>query len=306
MTVAEASGRSSAPVSLLGLGPMGEPMARSLLAALGKLTVWNRTASKADGLAALGAVVAGTPREAAAEVTLTVLPDLAQVRGLLDGADGLLAGWAERGIEHPVLVVHGTVSAVAVADFAAEMMRLHGVSVVDAPLSGGTIGARDGTLSIMVGADEAVLPRVLPLFGHMGTTVRFLGPSGAGALAKACNQIVVAGVVTAVSEAMLLARSAGLDLAVLRELLQGGLAATAVVQQKGQNFIDEDFAAGGSATNQLKDLRFIDEAARARGLELPVTSAVTGLFEEMIDSGRGELDHTGVYLTIEEHGVKNG
>lgn len=290
-------------VSLLGLGPMGEPMARNLLAGLGSLTVFNRTASKADGLAALGAVVAATPREAAAEVTLTVLPDLPQVRELLAGDDGLLAGWAERGIEHPVLVVHGTVSPVAVASFADELAREHGVAVVDAPLSGGTVGAHDGTLSIMVGGDPAVLPTVLPLFKHTGSIVRVLGGSGSGELAKACNQIVVAGVVSAVSEAMLLARSAGLDLAVLRELLQGGLAATAVLRQKGDNWIDEDFTAGGSAKNQLKDLRFIEEAARERGLVLPVTDAVTGLFQEMIDDGNGELDHTGVYLTIEGRGA---
>jgi 3-hydroxyisobutyrate dehydrogenase-like beta-hydroxyacid dehydrogenase len=289
-------------VSLLGLGPMGEPMARNLLAGLGSLTVWNRTASKADGLEALGAVVAATPREAAADVTLTVLPDLPQVRALLDGDDGLLAGWAERGIEHPILVVHGTVSPVAVADFAAELADVHGVSVVDAPLSGGTVGAHDGTLSIMVGGDPSVLPEVLPLFTHMGRTVRVLGGSGAGELAKACNQIVVAGVVSAVSEAMLLARSSGLDLAVLRELLQGGLAATAVLRQKGDNWIDEDFVAGGSAKNQLKDLRFIEEATRERGLDLPVTATVTDLFQEMIDEGLGELDHTGVYLTLEGRG----
>lgn len=292
-------------VSLLGLGPMGEPMARNLLAGLGSLTVWNRTASKADGLEALGAVVAATPREAAADVTLTVLPDLPQLRELLDGHEGLLAGWAERGIEHPILVVHGTVSPVAVADFAAELARVHGVAVVDAPLSGGTVGAHDGTLSIMVGGDPSVLPVVLPLFTHVGRTVRVLGGSGAGELAKACNQIVVAGVVSAVSEAMLLARSSGLDLAVLRELLQGGLAATAVLRQKGDNWIDEDFAAGGSAKNQLKDLRFIEEATRERGLALPVTAAVTDLFQEMIDEGLGELDHTGVYLTIEGRGARN-
>lgn len=179
-------------VSLLGLGPMGEPMARNLLAGNGSLIVWNRTAAKAQSLAALGAVVAATPREAAAEVTLTVLPDLRQVRELLSGHDGLLAGWAERGIEHPVLVVHGTVSPVAVADFAAELRSQHGVVVLDAPLSGGTVGAADGTLSIMIGGDKDAIQAVMPLFLHMGRTVRVLGESGAGQLAKACNQIVVA------------------------------------------------------------------------------------------------------------------
>lgn len=285
-------------VSLLGLGPMGEPMARNLLASHGPITVWNRTAEKAFPLAALGATVAGRPREAATPITLTVLPDLVQVESLLHGEDGLLAGWRTAGIARPILVVHGTVSPVAVARLAETLAEEHGVCVIDAPLSGGTVGAEAGTLSVMVGGDRAVAETLLPLFACLGRTVRYLGPSGSGALAKACNQIVVAGTVAAVSEAMLLARSAGLDPEVVRELLQGGLARTAVLEQKGDKWIHEDFRSGGSATNQLKDLRFIAEAAESNGLALPTIAAVTRLFEQMIAAGDGELDHTGVYRTL--------
>ncbi|ROQ04499.1 2-hydroxy-3-oxopropionate reductase [Rathayibacter sp. PhB93] len=284
-------------LSLLGLGPMGAPMARNLLAA-GPLTVWNRTASRAAPFAELGAVVAPTPAAAAGDVVLTVLPDLVQVESLLMGEDGLLAGWRAAGIAAPVLVVHGTVSPIAVAALARRLAAEHGVQVVDAPLSGGTVGARDGTLSIMVGGADEPVARVLPVFERLGRTVRHLGPSGAGATAKLCNQIVVAGTVAVVSEALLLARSAGLDPATVVELLQGGLARTAVLEQKSRKWLDEDFAEGGSARNQLKDLRFVAESAAAEGVALPTTAAVTALFERMIAEGDGDLDHTGVHRTL--------
>ncbi|QHF25688.1 NAD-binding protein [Rathayibacter sp. VKM Ac-2804] len=284
-------------LSLLGLGPMGAPMARNLLAAA-PLTVWNRTASRAAPFAELGAVVAPTPAAAAGDVVLTVLPDLVQVESLLVGEDGLLAGWRAAGIAAPVLVVHGTVSPIAVAALARRLAAEHGVQVVDAPLSGGTVGARDATLSIMVGGADEPVARVLPVFERLGRTVRHLGPSGAGATAKLCNQIVVAGTVAVVSEALLLARSAGLDPATVVELLQGGLARTEVLEQKSRKWLDEDFAEGGSARNQLKDLRFIAESAAAEGVALPTTAAVTALFERMIAEGDGDLDHTGVHRTL--------
>ncbi|TCL83236.1 MULTISPECIES: NAD(P)-dependent oxidoreductase [unclassified Rathayibacter] len=284
-------------LSLLGLGPMGAPMARNLLAG-GALTVWNRTASRAAPFAELGAVVAPTPAAAAGDVVLTVLPDLVQVESLLEREDGLLAGWRAAGIAAPVLVVHGTISPVAVAGLARRLAAEHGVQVVDAPLSGGTVGARDATLSIMVGGADEPVARVLPVFERLGRTVRHLGPSGAGATAKLCNQIVVAGTVAVVSEALLLARSAGLDPATVVELLQGGLARTAVLEQKSRKWLDEDFAEGGSARNQLKDLRFVAESAAAEGVALPTTAAVTALFERMIAEGDGDLDHTGVHRTL--------
>jgi 3-hydroxyisobutyrate dehydrogenase-like beta-hydroxyacid dehydrogenase len=295
----------STDVALLGLGPMGAPIAANLLRGLGSLTVWNRTASKSESLASRGATVADSPRAAAAQTTLTVLPDLQQVESVLYGERGLIAGWADRAIESPTLVIHGTVSPVAVAELAADLYLEHRIRVLDAPLSGGTVGAEAGTLSVMVGGNRATAERTLPLFDHMGTTIRYLGESGSGALAKACNQIVVAGTIAAVSESMLLARTAGLDLTVLQELLQGGLAHSEVVAQKGSKWIDEDFTAGGSAVNQLKDLRFIREAADARSLTLPTTQQVTRLFDRMVADGDGELDHTGVYLTIRDAGNRH-
>lgn len=285
-------------LALLGLGPMGGPMARRLLDFDGGLTVWNRTSAKAEQLVALGARGATSPADAASEVVLTVLPDLDQVESLLPGQDGLLSGWAAKGITRPILLVHGTVSPIAAAAFAERLFREHGVTVLDAPVSGGTAGAEKGTLSIMVGGDENAAVSMEPVLRAMGTTVRYMGPSGSGALAKACNQIVVAATVTAVSEAMLLARNGGLDLALMLELLQGGLADSAVLRQKGYRWLNGDFAGGGSAQNQLKDLTFILDAATAEGLELPLSSTVTGLFDEMVARGDGALDHTGIHRTL--------
>lgn len=289
----------SRSLALLGLGPMGEPMARRLLASNPGLIVWNRTSTKAEPLVALGARAAVTPAEAASDVVLTVLPDLEQVESLLPGPDGLLAGWVAKGIVHPVLVVHGTVSPTAVATFGERLRQEHGVQVIDAPVSGGTAGAEKGTLSIMVGGDEDTAELLNPVFLAMGTTVRYMGPNGSGALAKACNQIVVAATVTAVSEAILLARKGGLDVAVILELLQGGLANSEVLRQKGHRWLDNDFSGGGSAKNQLKDLGFVLDAATTEAVELPLSSTVAALFSEMVANGDGALDHTGIHRTLE-------
>ncbi|WP_242633421.1 NAD(P)-dependent oxidoreductase [Arthrobacter sp. S39] len=285
-------------LALMGLGPMGEPMARRLLAGYGRLTVWNRTSSKSEALANLGAGVARSPFEAAADIVLTVLPDLSHVESLLPGEDGLLAGWAAKGIARPILVVHGTVSPGGVAAFGERLLRDHGVSVLDAPVSGGTVGAENGTLSIMVGGDKDALNAAAAAFQYIGSTIRHMGPGGSGALAKACNQIVVAGTITAISEAMLLARGGGLDTSVMLELLRGGLADSEILRQKGHRWIDEDFTGGGSAQNQLKDLNFVLGEAATAHLELPLSKTVAGLFEAMVASGDGALDHTGILRTL--------
>lgn len=283
-------------VALLGTGPMGAPIARNIIAAGVPLTLWNRTPEKARAIGA-GTVVV-RPADAANEVVLTVLPDLPQVAALLHGEDGLLAGWKSAGIEHPILVIHGTVSPVAVAEFADDCLRSWGLTVVDAPLSGGTIGAEEGRLSIMVGGPRGAVETVGPLFALYGSTIVWFGETGAGSTVKACNQIVVAATVTALAEAMALASSAGLDLEKVQSVLSGGLANSEVLAQKGRRWIDQDFEGGGSAKNQLKDLRFIAETAGHKGLKLPLATCLESAFEDMIATGDGDLDHTGIYRTI--------
>lgn len=297
---------SEISVALCGLGPMGAPIAERILSSGSPLTVWNRTTSRAASIRARGASIATTPFDAAAPIVLTVLPDLPQVEEVVSRPDGLLAGWAKRGVARPVLVIHGTTSPVATADYARRMVADHGVIVLDAPLSGGTVGAAAGTLSIMVGGDQANARNLEPLFQKYGKVVRYFGPAGSGALAKACNQIVVASTVAAIAESLSLADRAGLDRATLIEILSGGLAASEVLHQKKSKWIDNDFAEGGSAYNQLKDLRFVHDAARSLDIDLPVAQSVLELFDRMIARGDGDLDHTGVIRTIEEHGVREG
>jgi 3-hydroxyisobutyrate dehydrogenase-like beta-hydroxyacid dehydrogenase len=283
-------------VSLCGTGPMGAPIARNILSGGVPLTLWNRTAARARAIS--GGRVAGSPADAAAEVVLTVLPDLPQVAALLPGENGLLAGWEASGIANPVLVVHGTVSPVAVAEFAEDCRRNYGLTVLDAPLSGGTIGAEEGRLSTMVGGPPDVVGRLTPLFELYSSTVVLFGKTGAGSTVKACNQIVVAATVTALAEAMALATSTGLNLQKVQSVLAGGLANSEVLRQKGGRWIDGDFEGGGSAKNQLKDLNFIAEIAKDAGLELPLSTSVRGAFEFMIAAGDGDLDHTGIYRSI--------
>lgn len=283
-------------VALLGTGPMGAPIARNIIAGAVPLTLWNRTVHRAEAIA--GGRVAASPAEAASDVVLTVLPDLPDVERLLDGKNGLLAGWKAAGIANPVLVIHGTVSPVAVAAFAAECQRDHGVTVIDAPLSGGTIGAEEGRLSTMIGGPRHVVEQLTPLFRLYSSTVARFGDTGAGSIVKACNQIVVAATVTALAEAMALAQVSGLDLGQVQSVLAGGLANSEVLRQKGQRWIDADFEGGGSAKNQLKDLGFISEVATEAGLTLPVAESLLTAFQAMVSAGRGDLDHTGIYLGI--------
>lgn len=289
-------------VSLLGTGPMGAPIARNLINRGVPLTLWNRTVQKAEAIE--GGTVALRPADAAADVVLTVLPDLPQVEALLEGDDGLLAGWAKAAVVEPVLVIHGTVSPTAVTAFAAHCKSRYGVVIIDAPLSGGIIGAEQGRLSIMTGGPQGVVQWLTPLFGLYGSTVMWFGEAGAGAIAKACNQIVVAATVTALSESMALAKASGLDLEKVQAILKGGLANSEVLQQKGGRWITGDFDGGGSARNQLKDLRFVTDAAGDAGLALPVANTLKSAFETMVTEGLGDLDHTGIYLSITNNRAK--
>jgi 2-hydroxy-3-oxopropionate reductase len=284
------------PVGFVGLGVMGRPMARNLLRAGHRVVVWNRSAGPAAELAAAGATVARTPAElaAATPVVLTMLPDLPQVEEVLRRDDGLLAGMT-RG---SVLVVLGTVSPVAVRDLGARLEPA-GVAVVDAPVSGGDVGAEQATLSIMVGGRPEDVARVRPYLEAMGTTVDHLGPRGAGQLAKACNQIVVAASLTALSEALVLARRGGLDPQRVFAVLGGGLAASRVLEVKGPKLLGGDFRPGGAAAFQHKDLGFALAAAREEGVALPLTALVDQLYGAARWNGFGDDDHSVVVRVIE-------
>jgi 2-hydroxy-3-oxopropionate reductase len=284
------------PVGFVGLGVMGRPMARNLVRAGHRVVVWNRGAGPAAELAAAGATVAPTPAElaAAAPMVLTMLPDLPQVEEVLRRDDGLLAGMHQGS----VLVVMGTVSPVEVRDLGGRLEPA-GVAVVDAPVSGGDVGAEQATLSIMVGGRPEDVTRVRPYLEAMGTTVDHLGPLGAGQLAKACNQIVVAATLTALSEALVLARRGGLDPQRVFAVLGGGLAASRVLEVKGPKLLGGDFRPGGAAAFQHKDLGFALAAAREEGVALPLTALVDQLYGAARWNGFGDDDHSVVVRVIE-------
>lgn len=295
MTMSHGPHRS---VSLLGLGPMGAPMAANLVRRLETLTVWNRTPARAARAVELGARQAASPAEAARDVVLTALPDLPQVESLLPGPHGLLEGWRGNGVEEPILVVHGTVSPVAVRTLAEDLWREHRIRLVDAPMSGGVPGAERGTLSLMVGGDQQTVESLTPVFAAVAETVVYLGASGSGQLAKACNQVVVAGTIAALCEALCLGEHYGLPRVDLLAALAGGLAGSEVLKQKGGSWLRGDFTGGGSARNQLKDLVFAREAEESAGAPYEVTELLLGQFSRMVARGDGDLDHSGLIRTI--------
>lgn len=276
-------------VGFVGLGAMGLPMAGNLSRCGFTVAAWNRSPRALAAAATAGCRAEPTPAAVAARATtvLTMLPDLVQVRDVLDRPDGLLAP----GSAMDTLVVMGTVSPQGVRRLAAELAG-RGVSVVDAPVSGGEMGARDATLSIMAGGAAEAVDRVLPYLRAMGGTVRHMGAVGAGSLTKACNQLVVAGTLVALAEAVVLAESGGLDLSALFDVLGGGLAASEVLAQKRSRLLSGDYETSGPVGYLVKDLGFVLDSAEAQRVALPVTAASARLYADAVEQGLGELDNS--------------
>src|SRR5687768_4349792 len=216
-------------VGFIGLGIMGGPMARNLMEAGYELTVHNRSPEKAEELGEAGATVAATPGEAAenSDVVITMLPDSPQVREVVAGEDGVLEGISEGAL----LIDMSTISPVVTEELAEALME-KGASMLDAPVSGGDVGAIEGTLSIMVGGHEADFQRAKPLFEAMGKTITHVGPAGAGQVTKAANQVVVALTIEAVSEALVLGSAGGVSPEKILDVLSGGLAGNKVMEVK--------------------------------------------------------------------------
>ena len=275
-------------VTVIGLGPMGHPIAANLLAAGRKVAVWNRTPSRADDLVAAGALRARTLSEAAAPAILSVLPDVHQLQTLLSAE--VRRAWSNAGAR---LVVLSTTGPEAVRGLAADLAP-DGITVVDAPVSGGVAGARAATLSIMVGGTEEDVLAVRGILESIGSTVLHLGPLGSGATAKLCNQIVVAGTLASLGEALGLARRSGLDIESLLTVLRGGLANSEVLAQKQENLLARDYPLGGSTDNQVKDLLYARTAADAVKLPARLIPLLLDLFEDAIETGRGQQDHASV------------
>ncbi|MBM3716449.1 NAD(P)-dependent oxidoreductase [Microbacterium enclense] len=267
-----------------GLGAMGEPMARHLLTARGSVTVHARRERPA--LSEAGALWAPTARElaAATDAVLVMLPDLPQLEEHLDGPDGLLAGVDGRDF---LLMIGSTVSPVGVRDLAERLPD--GIRVVDCPVSGGEDGAKGGTLSIMLGGEPADTERAAALLAPCGRPVR-LGPLGAGAVAKACNQMVVAATILALGEATELAARSDVDPAALWELLAGGYAGSNLLESRRDKLVAGDDSPSGIASYMVKDLRFAADIAAATGTRPALLPALRAAFDEIVERDLGERD----------------
>ncbi|MCL6439661.1 MAG: 2-hydroxy-3-oxopropionate reductase [Rubrobacteraceae bacterium] len=285
-------------VGFVGLGIMGWPMAENLVQAGYDLTVHNRTKKKAEEFAKnTGAQLAESPREVAnnSDVVITMLPGPPEVEEVFLGEDGLIEG-AGTG----ALLVDMSTSSPLLARKIAEVAREQGASALDAPVSGGDVGAKEGTLSIMVGGEQEDFERARPLFEVMGRTITHVGPSGAGQVVKAANQIVVALSIEAVSEALVLGERGGVSAEKILDVLSGGLAGNRVMEVKREKFLSHVFEPGGKARYHHKDLGIALDTARELGVVLPAAALADQLFAALEAQGRGDLDHSALLVLVEE------
>jgi 2-hydroxy-3-oxopropionate reductase len=284
-------------VGFIGLGIMGKPMAQNLMEAGYELTVYNRSPEKAEELGKGGASVASSPAEAAekSDIVITMLPDSPDVRNVVAGEGGVLEGIKEASL----LVDMSTISPVVTEELAAKVKE-RGASMLDAPVSGGDVGAIEGTLSIMVGGSEEDFERARPLFEVMGATVNHVGPTGAGQVTKAANQVVVALTIEAVSEALVLGSKGGVAPEKILDVLSAGLAGNKVMEVKREKFLSHKFDPGFRSELHHKDLGIALAAGREYGVVLPVTAIVDQMLLTMKRKGWGGEDHSAILRVIED------
>jgi 2-hydroxy-3-oxopropionate reductase len=284
-------------IGFIGLGIMGRPMAKNLLQAKYSLVVHSRTQGPVDDVVAAGAKKAGSPREVAAQcdVLITMLPNSPDVERVVLGKDGVIEG-AKPGL---IVADMSTISPI-VSQKIGKALGAKGVQMLDAPVSGGEQGAINAALSIMVGGDKAVFEQVLPIFQAMGKTITLLGPLGFGGFTKLANQIIVAGNLVALGEALTLAKKAGLDRDLTLTALAGGLAGSKCLEQKKANYVAGTYKPGFKIDLHHKDLGLILDSARELGVPVPVTAVIQELFNALRVKGRGGLDHSGVITLLED------
>ena len=280
----------------IGLGLMGKPMAQNLLKAGFPVVVHNRSRQKVKDLVRLGASAAESPREVAerSDVVFTNLPDSPDVLKVALGANGVLYG------AHPgmIFVDNSTIKPAASREIYARMAEV-GVQSLDAPVSGGDIGAQQGTLSIMVGGDADALAKVMPAFQAIGKTVTHIGGPGAGQVAKACNQIMVAAQMLAMGELLIFAQKAGADPEKVVSAVRGGAAQCWTLDVKPQRLLAGNRAPGFRSSLQSKDLNIVMETAREYGISLPGAGLLAQLYAALCANGGGELDNSGIIAVIE-------
>jgi 3-hydroxyisobutyrate dehydrogenase-like beta-hydroxyacid dehydrogenase len=283
-------------IGFIGLGLMGRPMSLNLQKAGARLIVHNRSRPVVEEMAAKGMVAADTPGAVAAKAktVIVMVSDTPAAEAVIGGADGILGAVGSDSL----VIDMGTTAVSATRCLAAAVVGAGG-QYVDAPVSGGTVGAEDGTLTIMAGGPEEAVERAAPVFEVLGASLTHVGAIGTGQVAKAANQVIVGLVIGAVAEALTLARRAGADPAKVRQALKGGFADSRILELHGQRMVSGDFRPGGKATTQRKDLAQALDLAAELGLEMPATRLNKELYDHLIADGFGDLDHSALIKVLD-------
>jgi 2-hydroxy-3-oxopropionate reductase len=285
------------PVGFIGLGLMGKPMAHNLLKHGFTVVVHNRSRGAVDELVAAGASAVRSPAEVAQRTTrvITMLPDSPEVDKVLLGPDGIFSAL----LPGTIVIDCSSIAPSAARRLASRATEL-GAAMIDAPVSGGQIGAIEGTLSIMAGGDEAAFNAVKPILDAMGNPERVIrvGDSGSGQVCKVCNQMMIGATLAAVGEIFALARKAGVDPAKVRQALLGGFAASRVLEVHGQRILDGNYTPGFRAALYAKDYRIAAETTREHGVPAPITAVVQQLVTALVVAGRGDQDYSSLATTL--------
>ena len=284
-------------IGFIGLGLMGKPMAKNLLKRGYPLVAHSRSAPPVDEVVAAGATRAGSPAEVARQCRriFTMLPDSPDVERVLEGRDGIFSA-----VQRGTILIDSSSISPAITQRLCEAARPLGATLLDAPVSGGEIGAVAGTLSVMVGGDEQAFAEVRPILEAVGNAERIIrvGDSGAGQICKVCNQIVIGGTLAAVSEAFALARKADVDAAKVREALLGGFAASRVLEVHGERILNGNYKPGFRAELYAKDYRVASETLQIHETPAPIAAAVHQLVNALIAAGRGDADYSALATVI--------
>ncbi len=288
---------ASPRVGFVGLGTMGNFMAQNLVRSGFPLTVWNRTVSRSADVVALGATLAATPADVArhSDIVITCLTDSPQVEEVLFEKDGIAGGF----VQGSLFIDCSTLSPLKAQEFA-ERLEKNGVSMLDAPVSGGSEGAKNAALSIMVGGDEADFTRAQPILAAMGTSITLLGPVGAGQWAKAINQVILCGTYLGVAEGVTLGLKAGLDIEKVVSAIRGGAAGSWVLENRSARMIEDNYPLGFKISLHRKDLGIGLDLAQSVGATLPVTALAAAFEDGIIAQGHGDDDNSALARPIRQ------
>jgi len=284
-------------IGFIGMGTMGAPMATRLVNAGYEVTVHNRTRAREEPVAAAGASRAATPRDAAngADVVITIVSDTPDVREVVLGEQGAIHGMSAGS----VLIDMSTISPIATRDIASALAE-KSVDMLDAPVSGGSEGAEQGTLSIMVGGEADVLEKVKPILEHLGKTITLVGGVSSGQITKAINQVIIAGTYAAVAEGMAIGLAAGIDINAAHQAVSGGAAGSWVLSNRAMNMVNGEYPLGFRTRLHRKDLNIALETARDLGVPIPVSAYVEQIETGLMKRGFGEEDVSNIARAVRE------